>query len=308
MGIDEQHLLASDCEVRESILTNGPAAGSRQIEIRAPGGIDLRILPDRGFGIMQAWRRGRPLAWVDPNREAPPVSNLHGAEWLRTFAGGLLTTCGLRHVGQPNEEHGLHGRFSHQRALVRSVEVSRADSCRVVSASALIVEPDSLGPLLELSRTIATAAGMGRVEVRDVLANCGYAFEPVELLYHVNLSYRHDMPPSISVEGEPVGNDQLDKAQETVALPVPQASWVSVQMRSKRSATVLSLLWDTSVLSYLYLWMYPTSDEGGILAVEPSTKPLLGEVDGPSSALEVQPGECVVTGLTVRVNDLESDA
>src|SRR3546814_15777709 len=53
-----------------------------------------------------------------------PFSN-RGLDWLRTFGGGLLTTCGLSHVGGPETgdfgEQGLHGLISNTPAELESV-------------------------------------------------------------------------------------------------------------------------------------------------------------------------------------------
>lgn len=303
--LDENKRLANLCEARESVLTNGPAAGARQIDLRAPGGVDLRVLPDRGFDIAQAWWRGRPIAWVDPSREALPTSNVQGADWLRSFAGGLLTTCGLRHVGQPSGEHGLHGRFSQQRSQVLGTRVTMDSGTPVVSANALILEPESFGPLLEMDRTIATWVGVGRVDVRDALMNRGLAAEPVELLYHLNFPYRNDPLPSISVAGEPVDNGQLERGKDTVRLTVPQEVTLAVELRDQNLGTATVLSWDTAVFSRLYLWMYSTSAVGGILALEPSTAPLLGKDAGLSDPLTLEPGERLEAGFRLMVGDLD---
>ncbi|MHB8279267.1 MAG: DUF4432 family protein [Candidatus Humimicrobiaceae bacterium] len=54
-----------------------------------------------------------PIAWRSSTKETSPVYyESKGFEFLRTFYGGLLTTCGLTHIGAPakdgNEELGLH--------------------------------------------------------------------------------------------------------------------------------------------------------------------------------------------------------
>ena len=44
-----------------SVVTDGPAAGCRAIDLRVEGGIDLRLLPDRGLDASDAWFGGIPL-------------------------------------------------------------------------------------------------------------------------------------------------------------------------------------------------------------------------------------------------------
>ena len=57
-----------------STVVDGRAAGCRAVDLRVAGGIDVRILPDRGFDIGQAWFGGLPLAWISSVGESAPLS------------------------------------------------------------------------------------------------------------------------------------------------------------------------------------------------------------------------------------------
>jgi Domain of unknown function (DUF4432) len=82
--------------------------GWRAVDVRVWDGIDLRLLPDRGFDCFGAWYRGVPLHWVSAVGERGPIAGgLHGDEWLEGFGGGLVATCGLRNDGVASERHGL---------------------------------------------------------------------------------------------------------------------------------------------------------------------------------------------------------
>ena len=56
-----------------SIVTDGRAGGCRAIDLRVEGGIDLRLLPDRGLDAGDAWFGGVPLDWRSPVGETAPV-------------------------------------------------------------------------------------------------------------------------------------------------------------------------------------------------------------------------------------------
>jgi len=108
-----------------SAVASRTEGGWRALDVRVWEGIDIRLLPDRGFDCFGAWYRGVPLAWVSAVGERGPISGrLHDDDWLRGFGGGLVATCGLRNVGAPSEGHGLHGEIAHQPA--REVRVARA--------------------------------------------------------------------------------------------------------------------------------------------------------------------------------------
>jgi hypothetical protein len=249
-GWSEQ--LLDGCEIKESVLANGPAHGARQLEMRAVGGVDLRVLPDRGFDIPQAWWKGMPIAWAEPARELLPTPNLSGVEWLQSFAGGLLTTCGLRHVGQPRNGQGLHGRFSHQRAEVCARSMTAEAGRPVLSTTARIFEPAGFGSLLGVERTVSTRVGEGKVELRDVVFNDGYGTEGVELLYHLNFPYRSETAPQVLLNGVDI-DYEYGFSDRTVSIPVPSGEIVQLELLNRARNVVLNLSWDTTVLEHLQL-------------------------------------------------------
>jgi hypothetical protein len=170
-----------------STVADGPARGCRALDLRVAGGIDVRILPDRGFDIGQAWFRGLPLAWISGVGESAPLTEPTGEAWREAFGGGLVTTCGLRNVGSPSEGHGLHGRFSHLPASDVRVERAGVEGDLVLTARAVVDEIDEGGTHLRVERTVRTRTGRGRLELTDDTANLGGAAEPAPILYHVNL-------------------------------------------------------------------------------------------------------------------------
>ena len=174
-----------------SVLTGGSAQGTRAIDIRAWRGIDLRILPDRGFDLAQAWFGGQPLAWVSGVGETGPLTDLDGFRWSDGFGGGLMVTCGLRNVGMPGEGHGLHGTASHLPAV--DVDITRTLDAEEawVSARARVVDPGDVSDdaVLELTREIRTHAFTGRVEITDRTTNQGREPTPAPILYHFNFGF-----------------------------------------------------------------------------------------------------------------------
>ena len=174
-------------QVDASVVSGGPAHGCRAIDVRVAGGIDLRILPDRGLDLGSAWFGGVPLAWRSAVGERAPFDAPSGADWLDGFGGGLVATCGLRNVGAASEGHGLHGRISHVRASAVTVERALDGGEAVVTIRGVLDEVSALGPHLRMERTITTRTGSGDVSIADRVTNLGAEAEPAPLLYHVNL-------------------------------------------------------------------------------------------------------------------------
>jgi hypothetical protein len=122
-----------------SLVDDGPAAGSRAVDIRVWQGIDLRLLPDRGLDIGAAWFGGTPLAWISPAGEQGPPNpdELVDSAWFDAWGGGLMTTCGLSNVGAPSGGFGLHGTYTARAAADLQIERTSSE----VTVTGTIVEP-----------------------------------------------------------------------------------------------------------------------------------------------------------------------
>ncbi|MDQ4137723.1 MAG: aldose 1-epimerase family protein, partial [Actinomycetota bacterium] len=93
----------------------GPARGARRIRLVTGGGLEAEIHPDRALDLGQVTYRGVPVAWISPTgMVAPTLTSSHGRDWLRSFGGGLLATCGLDTFGPATIDEGkdypMHGR------------------------------------------------------------------------------------------------------------------------------------------------------------------------------------------------------
>ena len=108
---------------------------------------------------------------------------------LRTFTGGLLTTCGLDHAMGPHVEpagyfahpgiglvrHPLHGRVSHSAARLRGHGVDWTAPVPVVFVEGEVVQAMPFGERLVLHRRIEAEVGSTRLRIRDTVTNQGYA-------------------------------------------------------------------------------------------------------------------------------------
>ncbi len=181
--------------IETSVLDNGPARGSRIAWINTGSGLRYKVAIDRGLDIVDAFYNQHSLAWLSHGGLTVPRPDANsGLEWLYSFAGGLLTTCGLTHVGGPetdeNEERGLHGRISSMPAMIESIIQPDPASGRMdMSISAVIKESRVFGPHLELKRTITSTLGEPVITLRDEVTNQGNAPCPHMILYHCNFGW-----------------------------------------------------------------------------------------------------------------------
>jgi hypothetical protein len=175
-------------------LAEGVGQGTSAVEVDTGGGLRFRILLDRGMDITEASYNGLPLAWISPMGEAHPARfDPHGAGWLRTFPGGLVTTCGLSQTGAPCEDQGealgVHGRYTSLPAEEVALRSWWEGDHYHFSVSGLMREAVIFGENLALRRTIACRLGEPGFHLRDEVTNEGFTSSPHMILYHCNFGF-----------------------------------------------------------------------------------------------------------------------
>ncbi len=181
--------------IETSVLDNGPGKGTRIAWVNTGAGLRYKVIIDRALDIVDAFYNQHSLAWLSHGgvtASRPDVNS--GLEWLYSFAAGLVTTCGLTHVGGPEEDEfgsrGLHGRISNLSATVESiVQPDLAASKLEMSITAVMKQSRVFGPNLELRRTISSVVGEPVIRLRDVVTNVGNSTTPHMMLYHCNFGW-----------------------------------------------------------------------------------------------------------------------
>ncbi len=179
---------------RHYTLSDGRSRGVAAVDVDTGSGFRFTVLPDRGMDISLASYRGLNLVYLTPSGEAHPAYyEAQGTGWLRTFFGGLLTTCGLTYLGPPgrdaDEELGLHGRYATTPAAQFRDNSRWEGDEYVVELSGRMEEAALFGDKLRLTRTIRTAIGRKSLVVSDLVENFGYRPSPFVILYHVNAGF-----------------------------------------------------------------------------------------------------------------------
>ena len=212
--------------IRRMTLSDGVEEGVRIADVRTGSGLRFQVTLDRGMDISMAEFRGVPLAWRSPTGDAhPSFFDGHGKGWLRTFAGGLMTGCGMTSLGAPctdeGAELGLHGRLSHLPATGVAVEHRWEGEECVMAVEGSMREAVIFGENLHLRRRIETRLGSSVVSLRDRVANEGPARTPLMMLYHINLGWplvdagaRLLLHATATTPRDPDAASGLDRARE----------------------------------------------------------------------------------------------
>lgn len=312
---DREHFrqYCSDMEqlayARMSTLEEGNGRGSRIIEVNNGSGLCFTVTPDRGMDIVEASFRGIPLAFRTPcGHVGPDRCEQRDYAWLRNWPGGLLTTCGLRHVGQPLENtgdpldpvRGLHGRISAQSAEDVGISRGWSDGRYEISLSGTLREAMMFGENLRLHRTIRTGLGDNQIHIRDTVTNEGHRAESLNILYHCNFGYPAIAPDSMLLAQEhpmfPRDKPSQEGLGEWRTLPPPQSDipeqcflhqipadkngWAKMTVVTPRSGIKISVCYATSTLPNLLQWKLPESGRY-VLGLEPTNTGFPGQSGKP---------------------------
>lgn len=181
--------------IETSVLDNGPGRGNRIAWINTGSGLRFKVVLDRAMDITETFMDAHSLAWISHHGTvAPQASANHGVEWLRSFGGGLMTTCGLDHAGGPEEDEygtrGLHGEISNIPAEIISVmQPDLHSDDDTMSITGRMLQSTVFGPHLELIRTISSRLGQAEIHIHDKIRNLGNTPTPHMMLYHLNFGW-----------------------------------------------------------------------------------------------------------------------
>ena len=315
---------------RAARLGDGTEDGTRVIDARAAGGISALILADRGLDLGPVWAGGHQVSWQSTTGAVHPAY-YHAADWLRSFHGGMLLTCGLQNVGLPSEDegvsHGLHGRISHIPARNVTHRVVEEGGRLVAEVSGEMRETDVFGSDLLLRRRIMLPMGEAVIHVRDEVVNQGHEAAGLMLLYHCNPGYPVVAEGSVLItppaEITPRDENAARGMARRTEFPAPQDGFVENVYRHELlptdDATVsasivnpgfeptggigVTVSWDPTELPRMWQWrmlgpgMYVTG-------LEPANCGLAGRAaEREEGALEyVEPGESRTFGVSIRVS------
>lgn len=176
--------------LRRVNVAEGKAKGVGIIEVATAGGLQVDILPDAGLDIGQVRYKGTNVSFISKNGyDSPAAIAPYETEFLKTFPGGMLYTCGLRSTGgahrDGDEWHPLHGRYHSLMAENVCAEVE--DDIIVIKGT--MRETALFGHNLQLKRTICIPVFGAEVTVSDELTNLAHSDEEYALLYHCNFGY-----------------------------------------------------------------------------------------------------------------------
>lgn len=308
--------------IETSILDNGNGKGVRIAWINTGTGLRFKVVLDRGMDIAEAFYNEYSLTWLSHTGIAPPdPTTVAGMNWLNTFGGGLLNTCGLTHIGGPENDsyglRGLHDRISHCPAYINSI-VQPDLHARMfeMSMTGRMMQSVVFGHHLELKRTISVELGVPKIKIHDEVTNNGNQAAPHMLLYHINFGWPLiDEGTMLIWEGKCIPREVNDPvfqktsnykickppinehfgAGESVAfidLVTDERGICQYEVFNPRLSLLIRIRYKKEQLPWLTNWQHWGENEY-VTALEPGTHPPIGQAAArkAGSLIFIQPEE-----------------
>lgn len=326
--------------IETAVIDNGPGRGTRIAWINTGSGFRFKVVIDRAMDVVDAFFNEHSIAWLShAGISSPQPFSDKGADWLRTFSGGLFTTCGLSHAGGPeNDEYGqrgLHGLISNNAAEIESV--IQPDPVRgkmEMSITGKIKESRIFGPSLELKRTISATLGESNLQLHDEVTNHGNTPAPHMLLYHFNfgwpladegaeLIWKGKMQPVAGESAKKIFNDNNEYKKCPPPVEDHRAAGEAVAffdiaeneqgdcicgIYNKPLGIAASLTFKKKELPWLTNWQHWGPGEY-VTGIEPGTNPPIGQAAArkKNELVFIQPGETKTYTLELKILHNEPD-
>lgn len=324
--------------IETSVLDNGSGRGTRIAWINTGTGLRYKVVIDRAMDIADAFYNQHSLAWISHLGVSPPqpFSN-EGMDWIRTFGGGLLVTCGLNHVGGPEEDEtgarGLHGLISNMPAEIESIiQPDLVAGNLNMSITGKIKQTQVFGPSLELKRTISGTVGKASITIHDEVLNRGNTPIPHMLLYHFNFGWPLiDEGTNLIWQGEwesPVGGSEnkifregnnfrkcpppleshRGRGEEVAFIDIKpdNSGYCTCGIHNSEKSLAVSLQFRKDQLPWLTNWQHWAKGEY-VTGLEPGTNPPIGQAKAreQNKLIYLAPGESRKYDIELEVLDNE---
>lgn len=319
--------------IETSVIDNGAGRGTRIAWINTGTGLRYKVVIDRAMDIADAFYNEHSLAWLGHSgiSTAQPMSD-KGIDWLKTFGGGLLVTCGLSHVGGPEKdefgERGVHGNISNIPAeIVSVIQPDPLSGNMEMSITGIMRESQALGTRLELRRTISATLGESTIRIHDAVTNRGNTDAPHMLLYHCNFGWplvdegskimwdgpwksRDGNPDKLFKEGNdfhtcpPPLDDHKGSGEEAAFIDIEAdgSGFCNCGIDNPKIGLSLNLKFRKKQLPWLTNWLHFGKGEY-VVGMEPGTNPPIGQSRArrQNELIQLSPGETRKYELEIEV-------
>lgn len=286
------------CSIERMCYEEGQAKGVSTFIANNAAGLSFSVLIDRGFDLGNVRYKGSIVNYISATGVTHPAYyNPEGLSWLRSFGGGLLTTCGYLQAGEPCEDDGdflgLHGRISNLPAEQVCHSIEQEKDRIYGKMSGLVRESCHQRENLTRSRLISFEGRSNTIQIHDEIRNHASSSSPFMLVYHMNFGYpflnqRSKLfLPRGGCDGWDDYSESMKSGLNQVPKPTPDAKDVllihDLDADANDNTSLLlvneqygvKISYNKRELPYLVQWQLSRSNDY-VMALEPSNNHLRG--------------------------------
>ena len=150
--------------VKRYQMLEGKAKGVEAVDVDDGQGLRYTVLVDRGMDLGRLVYHDCGITFqAAAGITAPQYYNERGEEWLQSFGGGFLTTCGLTQVGDPcvfeGQPYGLHGQVSNLPARLERCEAKWQGDDYVMDVAGSVFQTRHQGAQMSIRRDVYKRQG-----------------------------------------------------------------------------------------------------------------------------------------------------
>ena len=282
--------------VKNYVMADGRATGTRAIDVINGKGLFMTILPDRCMDIYQLIYKDTNMCFMSPAGAVhPSYYDNRQIEFLRSFYAGFLTTCGLETICTPceddGEELGLHGRIGNTPAdsFSCAIDENAPGGEPEIIITGIMSQARLFGDKYALTRKITVCTAENRFEIHDTVKNVGYKTSPHMILYHLNYGYPFldenieiNLPATTSSPRNDYSAKEfsnwgrfdaprhgIDEFCYYHKLKTDDKGWAAYSLYNPNLKKGLSVKYDAAPLDYLIQWKMPGEGDY-VLGLEPA--------------------------------------
>lgn len=179
--------------IRPLTYAEGRSTGLKAYEVKN-GSLRYTLMADKCLDMAELSYNGVNFSFLSkPGLQGRNAYDTHGDEAVRSIMGGMFFTAGAETICAPCEingvEYPMHGRLRTTPGEHLSADAYWAADGYHLKASAEMREAALFGENMVLRRSIETVYGSKTITLTDTFENEGFRYEPLMLLYHINLGW-----------------------------------------------------------------------------------------------------------------------
>lgn len=276
-------------------IEEGRSRGGAVYAVETGGGLRYEVAADNGLDIGRLSYRGVNVSFLAKNGLVSPwAHHPFEEEFLHTFPGGMLYTCGMLSTGPANRDadgvwQPLHGRYH----SLAADECAGEETDGLLRVSGRVRETRLFGHALEIRRCITSPAGGKELLIQDTLENQTPETMEYTLLYHMNFGWpflspalRLTLPegtvtkPRNEEAARGLGREReftepVDGAQEQVFFHQQPQGTGWARMENPELGFGVQASWSQDTLPVLAQWKCMRSGEYA-LGIEPTNGYIMG--------------------------------